>query len=66
MHLLVDKWSGFNKIIDKYKLDEIQYHYITAKTTGICQPLDLFYFRILKSMVRMVVSQALFEISNYY
>lgn len=60
-HLLLDQWSGFKQMIEENNPEEVQIHMIPAGATGLCQPLDLFYFRPKKSVVRTVVNQALFE-----
>jgi hypothetical protein len=55
-HLMLDSWGGFKRAIDKLDKDVIHVHTIPKRTTGELQPLDVFFIRQLKTVLRILAS----------
>lgn len=54
--LLLDTWSGHSKVesLETPEDYEIDFEFIPPGTTGKCQPLDVYYFRIFKTFLKNI------------
>lgn len=52
--LLIDCWSGHSSVEDVEQEDDqdIEFRFIPPGTTGLCQPLDVYFFRLHKTFLR--------------
>lgn len=50
--LIVDSWSGYVQAMKEKEAEHIEFLIIPPKTTGMLQPLDLFFNRQLKSFIK--------------
>jgi hypothetical protein len=55
--MMLDSWSGFNRAITNLDEGTIQVHRIPKKTTAELQPLDVFFNRQLKTVIRVLSSR---------
>ena len=52
--VLLDCWSGHNAVegLEQEEGQDIEYRFVPPGTTGLCQPLDVYFFRTHKTFIR--------------
>ena len=50
--ILLDCWSGQTSVDELANDSDIEFRYIPPGTTGLCQPLDVYFFRLQKTFIR--------------
>jgi hypothetical protein len=53
-HLMIDSWGGYKRGVERLDQEKLHVHIIPKKTTPVLQPLDVFFNRQLKTMIRVI------------